>query len=269
MSSDSRCGSDDSQTVHLHLQILDQQRTITLNVAAGARPFGDVLPVARQLSEQLTALGIEAAASEGRQVSCRAGCGACCRQLVAISLPEALALADVVSAMPSDRQALVRRRFAEALSRLEASGLLEPKQLDRDRYLTQPTAAGRSVAAPLAQRYFRQGIACPFLEGESCSIYTDRPLVCREYLVTSPAEDCGRLFETPVERIELPVRVGNVMVQLAHRIGGTPCETIPLVLALEWAEAHRDEFKQLHTGLDLVAELVSETAAEQRRGEDA
>ncbi|HEY2414744.1 MAG TPA: YkgJ family cysteine cluster protein [Pirellulaceae bacterium] len=266
MSSDSRCDGDDSQTVHLHLQVLDQQRTITLNVAAGDGPIGDVLPVARQLSEQLTAIGIETAARDGRQVSCRAGCGACCRQLVAISLPEAMALADVVAAMPPERQVVVRRRFAEALDRLEANGLLEPKQPDRDRYLTQPTAAGRSVAAPLAQRYFRQGIACPFLEEESCSIYADRPLVCREYLVTSPAEDCDRLFETPVERVELPVRVGNVMVQLAHRVGGAPCETIPLVLALEFAEAHRDEFKELHRGLDLVAELVSETAAEQRRG---
>jgi Fe-S-cluster containining protein len=32
---------------------------------------------------------------------------------------------------------------------------------------------------------------CPFLEDESCSIHPDRPLVCREYLVTSPAELCA------------------------------------------------------------------------------
>jgi hypothetical protein len=34
-------------------------------------------------------------------------------------------------------------------------------------------------------RYFLQGVACPFLEAESCGIHPDRPLACREYLVTS------------------------------------------------------------------------------------
>jgi Fe-S-cluster containining protein len=269
MGSDPPHDGDDSQTVHIHLQILDQQKTVTLNVPPGNRPIGDVLPIARQLSEQLTAVGVETAAGEGRQISCRAGCGACCRQLVVISLPEAIALADVVAAMPAERQAMVRRRFTEALARLEASGLLEPKQPDRERYLTQPTAAGRTAATPLAQRYFQQKIACPLLEDESCGIYADRPLVCREYLVTSPAEDCARLFEVPVERIELPVRMGNVMVQFAHRVGGMPCESIPLVLALEWAASRREELNKLRSGLDLVAELVTETAAEQRRNAES
>ena len=37
-----------------------------------------------------------------------------------------------------------------------------------------------------------------------CSIYEDRPLVCREHQVTSPAAACARLFREPVDRIELP-----------------------------------------------------------------
>jgi len=265
MSSESPEEGCASQTVNIHLQILDQQTTVTLEVGTGERRIGDVLPAARRLSEQITSVAVAAAAREGRHVSCRAGCGACCRQLVAISPLDALLLADLVAAMPAERQAVVRQRFADALERLETSGLLEPKQPDRDRYLVQPVVEGRSAAAPLAQRYFQQWIACPFLEEESCSIHPDRPLVCREYLVTSPAEDCSRLFEVAVDRVELPVRMGNVMVQFAHRAGGAPCQSIPLVLALEWAEAHRHELEGLHDGLGLVAELVSETAAEQRR----
>ena len=42
----------------------------------------------------------------------------------------------------------------------------------------------------LAYEYFKHGIACPFLEDESCSIHPDRPMACREYLVSSPAENC-------------------------------------------------------------------------------
>src|SRR5262249_25604325 len=105
----------------------------------------------------------------------------------------------------------------------------------------------------------------PFLEDESCSIYADRPLICREYLVTSPAEDCSRLFEVPVARVEVPVRMGGVMIQLTHKIAGAPLEGIPIVLALEWSEAHSGALDRQQDGLELIRQLVVETENEHRR----
>ena len=79
--------------------------------------------------------------------------------------------------MPEPRRTVIRQRFDAALQKLV--GLI-------DRMPTE-TAEQR---AELSLAYFKFGIACPFLEDESCSIHPDRPMACREHLVSSPAENC-------------------------------------------------------------------------------
>ena len=48
------------------------------------------------------------------------------------------------------------------------------------------------------------GVPCPFLEDESCSIHPERPLVCREYLVTSPAALCAGPTQEGVTPVAVP-----------------------------------------------------------------
>src|SRR5687767_4295062 len=78
----------------------------------------------RSISGTTTEMALERERAAGRAISCRAGCGACCRQLVAISVVEAESLAQLVAAMPEERAAVIRERFAAALKRLEEAGLL-------------------------------------------------------------------------------------------------------------------------------------------------
>jgi hypothetical protein len=101
---------------------------------------------------------------------------------------------------------------------------------------------------------------CPFLEDESCSIYVDRPMVCREYHVTSPAERCAKLFEQPVDRVEVPVRLGDVITRTAQRLNEIPAYSVPLVLALEWSEAHGESLEPCHDGMKMFQILMSEMA---------
>jgi Fe-S-cluster containining protein len=90
--------------------------------------------------------------------------------------------------------------------------------------------------------YFAQGIPCPFLEEGSCSIYADRPLVCREYLVTSPAANCAQLIPGTVRCVPLPFQPSIAFQRLQD---GPQAERsvrwVPLILAPEWAEAHPEE----------------------------
>jgi len=266
MSPDKPAENAPCEIANIHLQILGEQRCVPVAIPAGCQPIQSLLPAARELTHQITRVAVEAVERQGRTVSCRAGCGACCRQLVVISLTEAQSLAEVVAAMPPERQAVIRQRFAEALRRLETTGLLDPNEPKGDRHLIQTGTDNAGTAVPpLAQRYFQQRIACPFLEDESCGIYADRPLVCREYLVTSPAEDCAKLFELPVARVEVPVHMGGVMVQLTHKVAGVPIEAIPLVLSLEWSEAHDGALQRKNDGLELIQALVAEVENEHRR----
>jgi Fe-S-cluster containining protein len=205
-----------------------------------ARPR-DVLPAAQALDGVIVDRAVK---QGGEAVSCRKGCGACCRQVVPVSQPEARRLADLVAALPEPRRSEVRARFSAARQRLTDAGLVER--------LRWPKEEPQSLAVD----YFRQWIACPFLEDESCSIYADRPLVCREYLVTTPAANCSQPLIAPVVRVKLAGRVSVAMGQLEPTTSERSVWWMPLTLALDWAEAHAEE-PSPRPALELLRALVS------------
>jgi Fe-S-cluster containining protein len=248
-----------TDTANLHLQWGEQFRTVPVTFQRGAQTVRELLPIARELTHQITAMAVESAEREARSISCRAGCGACCRQLVVISLVDAQSLADLVASLPPDRQAVIRGRFDAAIRRLEEAGLLDPHEAKGNRRLvSDETQAAPWAIRAVAARYFRQQIPCPFLENESCSIYADRPLVCREYLVTSPAERCARLYEVPIDPLELPIHMGDVLVHVGHEMAGADKEAIPLVLALEWAEAHPGALARKADGIQWLQAMMGQ-----------
>ena len=204
-----------------------------VDLPADPVPLEGMLPLARALTDRVVELTIHQVEAEGRRISCLAGCGACCRQLVPISEVEARRVAALVESMPEPRRSAVRDRFAAASERLDAAGLLEPLASD-DRLSWDKEQRGR-----FGRSYFAQGIPCPFLEEESCSIHPERPLTCREYLVTSPAEHCARPAPGKVEGVHLP---GSVWTAFARLCDPSPSATsirwVPLVLAPSWAESH-------------------------------
>ena len=148
-------------------------------------------------------------------VSCRKGCGACCRQVVPLSPPEAFLLAEMAQAVPPDERDVLLERFFSLAERLESTGL-------RD-------ALFNSTA-----EYFRLGLACPFLVEESCSIHAMRPLVCREHLVVSPADLCASFPNAFIRLQRIPVSVGEALSELAAECMVTGQEMLPLVRVFQW-----------------------------------
>ena len=84
----------------------------------------------------------------------------------------------------------------------------------------------------LSSQYFDLQIACPFLENESCSIHVDRPSICREYHVTSPAERCSRVYQESIDAIVPDVRMGPMLMKAGVEVAGLPKNQVPIVLAL-------------------------------------
>ena len=93
----------------------------------------------------------------------------------------------------------------------------------------------------MAKEYFKLGIACPFLEDESCSVYPFRPLICREYLVISSPDHCATLAEKHIKRLQFPVSVTTAFSGMEGVRKKGENKYIPLVMALEWAQEHHDE----------------------------
>lgn len=232
------------------LEGADFRLVFRASVPAGPARQGELLPLARALADAVVQQSTRAVEAAGAAISCRAGCGACCRNLVAVAETEARRIAELVQALPEPRRGELRSRFAAAQQRLQESGLL-----DRLR-----DSAGWSASdyAALVGVYFDQAIDCPFLEQGACSIYAERPITCREYLVTSAPEHCAQTGSAGVQRVQLPLRLFNAVARWQAPAEGAFLERwVPLILAPEWAETHPED-PPPRPGLELLRELLAQ-----------
>ncbi len=205
-----------------------------MSVPNGPMQLSDLLPLARSFADAVMSAAISMVEDQGKRISCQKGCGVCCRQLVAIPEIEARHIGHLVNEFPDPLRARVRARFADARHRLDEAGLLEK--------LLHPDQWNEGEGNSLGLTYFRLAIPCPFLEGDACSIYAVRPLACREYLVTSPAERCAEPTPETVERVEPPLKMWTALARLDKTAPAARfIRWVPLVMAPEWFEAHPQE----------------------------
>jgi len=101
------------------------------------------------------------------QISCKAGCSACCHQQIDITESEAILLASLI-------ENGVKIDFKKLEEQAAFNG-------DEDDWWRLP----------------KEKNACIFLdENKNCKVYENRPLACRKYFVVSPPEVCGQVSMT-------------------------------------------------------------------------
>lgn len=243
-----------SETVAIGVELIaaDWKLKTTISAPAGPRRLIQLLPLANALSDAVTGMAKQALEKQGEEISCRKGCAACCRSMVPISEVEARRLHELVESLPEPRRSQIVTRFAEVLRRLDQAGLLD-KLRTRDEWTD---LENKEVQV----EYFRQVIACPFLEDESCTIYGNRPASCREFLVTSPADKCALPTNEEVRIVKLPFRVMSALARFdTDSPTAEQIRWVPLVLALEWAIEHPDTCPP-RPGPELTRELFQHVA---------
>ena len=245
-------GYDD---LKLHIHMFDGDHEISARFPTGTVKVLEMLPLARGISEGITAVAIGYAVSQGEKISCRAGCGVCCSQLVPIAPAEAVRLAEVVEAMPEGRGAAVRKRFENAARRLREVGLVDRGAPPWQAALRSSPPAGKTLWEDASRRYFDARIPCPFLEEASCGVYSERPMVCREYNVTTPASLCATM-SPDARTVPRHVRMSEVMTGFTNKLLGRKDFNIPLTLSFDWARANREAFEHEGDGEELAMELV-------------
>jgi Fe-S-cluster containining protein len=221
---------------------------IQMNVPAAPVKPTRMLPIFQAMTNEFLDIGVNASASKGETVSCTKGCGACCRQPVPISEMEAYHLSGLVEQMPEPKRTEVRKRFADACERLHKSDWFN--RMDKFLELALPDRLN------LAIEYFNEQIACPFLEEESCSIHLDRPLVCREYLVTSPAENCKKPTADKVKPVKLLFKLSEVIRNVGLTENMRSQNFVNLVQVLEFTNNNPNILPE-KTGEQWMAEFFS------------
>lgn len=220
------------------VQVPGRRIKVSHPAPAGQVRLDQLLPFMYAVDNAVIDVGVGKERTQGRTVTCRKGCDACCRaQPVPVTPAETHALAKLVQAMPAARQARVRARFADGVARLQQVGLFDTQLRD------EPTTSAQQALAVTAT-YFSLGLACPFLDDGACSIHADRPFVCRQYLVTSPATLCVDPLNAPVAVVPMPLRPVSAMLKAATVVTGRPQLTVPLMLALVYAERHAGELQR-------------------------
>ena len=227
----------------------DYSLSFQATVPAGPTSVGQLLPLAQSLSDVVVDQTCSSLEASGSRISCTSGCGACCRGFVAITQAEARQIRDLVHRLPEPRRQAVLDRFAQALRKLTAEGLLG--------HIQEAESWTSADYKAMVTRYFGLGIPCPFLDNESCSIYAERPITCREFLVTSPARHCSELDSAEVRRVALPIHMFHAVArwQTPSFNKGDLEPWVPLNLSLEWAESNPDG-PPTKTGLELLKDLL-------------
>ncbi|MEE4217155.1 MAG: YkgJ family cysteine cluster protein [Xanthomonadales bacterium] len=225
-----RKSRDETLTANAEISVDGRKIQLNLVVPAGKVPPESILPILHHFSEQVTE-GVEDKSHEtGKTIACRKGCGACCRQPVPVTPAEARQLAALVEGMPEQEKATIQKRFESAMQRAEDAGI--------SGILLGLGGMDEKTKREGAQAYFSQGIACPFLVNESCSIHPVRPLVCREYLVTSSPEHCENLDGPNIHRLPFPAPITQTFGKVDSRSNGEDDRFILLISVLEWASEH-------------------------------
>jgi Fe-S-cluster containining protein len=250
MSSQTETSSPGFGTVKFALRVGDASIEVDAQLPEGAVAPAVLLPILQNLSNSMSELTVRRADRLGSRLSCREGCGACCRQAVPITPVEARAIAEWLDAQPAERQAVLRERFRQAAAKLEESGIAADIRASAN-------AQGRDLMHVLGLKYFALGIPCPFLEEERCTIHEIRPLRCREYLVVSPAEHCAHPETKEIVGIKPPVLLSQILARWNVNGDPQPHELILLAMLDEWIAKHPAGEDRAHrTSPELLEEFL-------------
>lgn len=239
----------------LHLNVLGGDHEVTCRVRLGRTRLSELVPLARSVSSSVVALATEHAASQGKTISCQRGCTHCCRQLVPVAPLEAKRLAEVISALSPEQRSAILERFSKALETLEQANLLSAKPAQGQRAMVSNEKDATAAWNDVSRRYYELRMDCPFLENDSCSIYEERPIACREYNAVTAPSLCES-FDSGIETIERPVRLGEALTKAGNDVAKTKDMAIALPLVLEWVATRAKAFSGEYDGEALFWALV-------------
>jgi len=222
----------DGRLVKLKLIVYGEPVHLAIHVTNEEAGLADIVPLARAVSDKITAKVNEILRRSGATIPCSKGCSACCDYLVPLAVPEALRLRREVSAMPAARR---QRIETECLG--TARRILEKHPPESFGELAEGASSEDDceLLSIASKWYTALGLHCPFLCEGACTIYEERSMACREYFVQTASQACGGGEGEP-ERVNLPVRMSEVLGRLASELEGTGVEGLILPLSLIWAD---------------------------------
>jgi Fe-S-cluster containining protein len=86
--------------------------------------------------------------------------------------------------------------------------------------------------------WFRQNLACPFLDNEICLVHADRPFPCRNHLALSEVRHCSEPESGKIRVMNPRFSLGTVMAILTSEFMAEEPLKLPLAALEDWVRLH-------------------------------
>jgi Fe-S-cluster containining protein len=208
--------------------------------------LAELVPLLHALTNQVVDLAFERERCEEKSISCKAGCSICCKQLVPLAPAEVFFIVDRLLRIPAEQRRVPLECFQKNEERLASTDVIT----------TIREAKNSDGSNEIGCRYFQLGLYCPFLLNRSCSIHQWRPLACREYNVTSPAELCEDPFHNKIETVPLFRRISKGFSRLCSHVADLPVGMVPMPLLFDYFETHKTKAQKGFPGIELFEMML-------------
>lgn len=154
-----------------------------------------------------------------------------------VSAPEALRLVEEAKCITDHNARRHLIRYSTQVSRMVSRQALRDRGVQS--CVSDTISTGQQIK--LAHWYADRQIACPFLHENSCTIYEQRPFVCRDLLVVGTTKPCEfSLSENEVWKSDRPVMVQHALMSLTSELENNDPESVVFPNIFEWYERNID-----------------------------
>ena len=211
-------------TVDVTINSPDARKVFRVGLPDKDWTLADIVPLARILSDTIIQQVIT---DHTPEVLCKQGCSKCCRYFISLSIPEVARLSQEIQSKPHQQQEQIIHACLAA-----SKCILDKRLSQNDLNITS-----------ISKWYDDLNLACPFLQDDLCSIYDQRPFVCREHFVTGTLP-CGSNQYSDNEMVRMPVDISNAMAKLASALEARETEFIALPIFVAWLMDNEQRVQQ-------------------------
>lgn len=211
--------------------------------------LADIVPMARSLSTKIGQAVLRNLSSRGLPIPCSKACSAaCCYHPIPLSVPEVLCLVEEVKMMPAQQhQDFVQscRKIAERIRQLLPEYFVSHKSINVNNIKS-------SQFDELSDWYNSLEQPCPFLRDNLCTIYEQRPAICRDWFVTGSSNQCRVGGSHKVRALKMPIYLTGVLVQLTNELENTNQDTVLLPFVFDWYLQNAERHQRTYPAISLV-----------------
>ena len=251
-----RCIADGEKIIGLELDIFGRRLDFRIAAVGNAR-LADIVPAARVICDKITEITTEQIRIQGGSIPCHKKCPACCNYLVSLSVPEVVCFRQEIFHKRKYQPSPALRTYLHAARRI-----IRHRPPDNILESSSNSSNNPSELKALADWYAGLNLICPFLRNSQCTIYEQRPFVCREHFVTGSAQGCRR-GSGEAQVIEMPVQMGNVLCRLSKELCDVS-DAVMMPLALAWCDINKQLCERTWPAevmTKLFVEIIKETVS--------